>query len=113
MQDEPADTKPPASAAEVLAELLHVLVELRDQPRRPRGLGPCDVLTVPEAIAVLGMREPDAKRWLAEHSLVREVAGRPRVIAGDLTEAIRDAGRKGPDARAVAPVRRLPLSKRL
>ena len=113
MNDEPADTQPPANAADVLAELVRVLVELRAQPKKPRGLGPCDVLTVPEAIAVLGMREPDAKRWLAEHELIREVAGRQRVIAGDLTEAIRNAGRKGPNARAVAPVRRLPLSSRL
>lgn len=110
MHDEPAETPPLESASDVLAELVRTL---RDQSRRPRGLGPCDVLTVPEAVALLGMREPDARRWLAEHDLIHEVAGRQRVIAGDLTEAIRSAGRKGPSARKVAPVRRLPLSSRL
>jgi hypothetical protein len=65
------------------------------------------------AVALLGMREPDARRWLAEYDLIHEVAGRQRVIAGDLTEAIRSAGRKGPSVRKVAPVRRLPLSSRL
>lgn len=115
----------PATPADALGPLVTVLGQIRDQlvridptgkrskSARPVGVGPCDVLTVPEAVAMLGMREPEARGWLADHDLVHDVAGRERVIAGDLAEAIRGTGKKGPQARAVAPVRRLPLSTRV
>lgn len=55
--------------------------------RRPTGLGPCDLLTVPQACAVLGMAESDARALLQERGLVRLYAGRPRVVAGELVAA--------------------------
>jgi hypothetical protein len=119
---QPESTSDDAEAvADVVALLVAALTQLREAEAaerrpaktRPVGLGPCDVITVPEAVAILGMREPDARRWLAEHDLVHDVAGRERVIAGDLVEAIRGTGKKGPSPRAVAPVRRLPLSNRV
>lgn len=80
-----------------------------DDHDRPRGLGPCDVLTEAEAVAVLAMREADGKRWLRDRGLVHDVDGRGRVIAGDLVAAIRDAGGPRRATRAVAPV--APLRK--
>jgi hypothetical protein len=119
---QPESTSDDADAvADALALLVAALGQLREAEAcerrpakaRPVGLGPCDVITVPEAVAMLGMREPDARRWLADHDLVHDVAGRERVIAGDLVEAIRGTGKRGPSPRAVAPVRRLPLSNRV
>ncbi len=80
-----------------------------------RGLGPCDVLTVEEAVAVIGIRRSDALRWMAGLELIHDVAGRRRVIAGDLAEAIRGNGGKvrDRDARVARPVMKLPLSPNL
>jgi len=65
----------------------------RRDTRRP--LGPCSILTVDEAVTELGMTDQVARRWLQEQGLVHLVAGRRRVIAGDLVEAIRCASREG------------------
>lgn len=104
-------------AVDILAQLMRLSGSAKrgrvTSAARPVGLGPCDVLTMAEAIAMLGMREPDARRWLANHSLVHDVAGRERVIAGDLAEAIRGTGKTGLSPRAVAPVRKLPMSTRV
>ena len=80
-----------------------------------RGLGPCDVLTVEEAVAVIGIRRSDALRWMAGLEIIHEVAGRRRVIAGDLAEAIRGNGGKvrERDARVARPVMKLPFSPNL
>lgn len=79
-------------------------------PDKPRGLGPCDILTVAEAVSVLAMRETDGRLWLRERRLVHDVAGRERVICGDLVEAIRLGGRRPPSSRAVSAIRPLPLT---
>jgi hypothetical protein len=79
---------------------------------KPRGLGPCDVLTVTEAVAVLAMRDADGRAWLRARGLIHDVDGRERVICGDLVEMIRSVGRRSTarSGRAVAPVRYLPLT---
>lgn len=38
-----------------------------------------DVITVSRAVRRLGIRESDARAWLAERRLIVEVAGQPRV----------------------------------
>jgi len=80
-----------------------------------RGLGPCDVLTVEEAVAVIGIRRADAMRWMAGLDLIHDVAGRRRVIAGDLVQAIRGNGGnvRERDARVARPAMKLPLSPNL
>jgi hypothetical protein len=80
-----------------------------------RGLGPCDVLTVEEAVAVIGIRRADALRWMEGLGVIHDVAGRKRVVAGDLVEAIRGNGGRvrEKDARVVRPVMKLPLSPNL
>jgi len=71
----------------------------RKDARRP--LGPCSLLTVGEAIAELGMTDRVARQWLRDQDLICLVAGRRRVVAGDLVDAIRDASREGsPPKRA-------------
>ncbi len=50
---------------------------------------PHDLLSVPQTVRRLGMRAGDARAWLAENQLVRRVAGRDRVIWGDVLDAIR------------------------
>ena len=79
------------------------------------GLGPCDVLTVEEAVAVIGIRRADALRWMDGLGVIHDVAGRKRVVAGDLVEAIRGNGGRvrEKDARAVRAMRKLPLSSSL
>jgi hypothetical protein len=53
------------------------------------GLSAGDVLTPSEAARALRMREADALTWLRDRGLVRAVAGRERVIWGDVLSAIR------------------------
>lgn len=75
------------------------------RPRR-RELGPCNVLTISEAVAELGMCEADGREWLEAKGLVnhpgraRRTSG--RVIAADLVEAIK-ACRGEPEPRRRAP----------
>lgn len=66
-----------------------------------RPLGPCNLLTLGEAIRELGVRHSDGRAWLIEHGLVRLVAGRRRVIAGELIEAIQASPLEG-DGKAAA-----------
>lgn len=54
---------------------------------RLRGLGPCDLLTIAEAVRVLGIREREGRALLVRRGLVRHYAGRPRVLVGDLVAA--------------------------
>jgi hypothetical protein len=61
-----------------------------------RAIGPCNILTVHEAVRELGIRHMDAVRWLEARKLIHMVAGRRRVIAGDLIEAIRSLTVDGP-----------------
>jgi hypothetical protein len=53
------------------------------------GLGSGDVLTVTSAARALHMREADARAWLRDEDLIRTVAGRERVLWGDVLAAIR------------------------
>ena len=53
------------------------------------GLGVGDVLTVTTAAKALHMREVDARAWLEKRGLVLRVAGRERVIWGDVLVAMR------------------------
>lgn len=46
------------------------------------------VLTVAAACRALRMREGDARRWLREKGLIREVAGRRRVVWGEILDAM-------------------------
>ena len=58
---------------------------------RGRLVGP--LLTVSEAIRVLGIRATDARRWLHRHGLISEALGagvRRRVVLVDLLQAVRD-----------------------
>ena len=64
--------------------------------RAGRLLGPCNVLTVPEAIAELGMNKEDGRAWLASRNLIkhpgRERRGSGRVLASELAEAVAATG---------------------
>ncbi len=64
---------------------------------------------------MIGIRRADALRWMGGLELIHDVAGRRRVIAGDLAEAIRGNGGKvrEQDAGVARPVRKLPLSNSL
>lgn len=79
----------------------------------PRPLSPASVLTVREAVRELKLRRDDGIAWLNEHGLVRDVAGRQRVIWGDVLDAIRGRahGSSEPVELKVQAVRRLPLSR--
>lgn len=70
-----------------------------------RPLGPCNLLTLAEAIRELGVRHADGRAWLIEHGLVRLVAGRRRVIAGELIEAIQASPLEGDGKAAAAKAR--------
>jgi len=51
------------------------------------------LLTVSEAIQVLGIRATDARRWLYRHGLISKALGggrRRRVVLADLLQAVRD-----------------------
>jgi len=77
----------------------------RSMPSRSqRALGPCSILTVGEAVAELGMRDADAIAWLREHDLICMVAGRRRVVAGDLADAVR--GAPSPSSKPAKPRKR-------
>jgi hypothetical protein len=54
---------------------------------RAIGLGPCDLLSLPEVAKVLRIREKDARKFCQARGLVRYFAGRARVVAGDLARA--------------------------
>ena len=66
------------------------------------GLGVGDVLTVSAAARALGIREAEARAWLRGCDLVRHVAGRERVIWGDVLAAIR-RGDEPPEKDAPRP----------
>ena len=68
----------------------------------PRGLGPCDRLTVEQALRWLGMGDADGRRFLRDRDLIRRYSGRPRVIVGELVAAHDDAWDERQKARAAA-----------
>ena len=51
-----------------------------DRRLSPRPLGREDVLTVAEAARELKLRDADARAWLTQRHLIKDVAGRGRVI---------------------------------
>ena len=54
-----------------------------------RPLGAHDILTVVAAVTELGMGRADAVTWLSQNGLIIKVAGRRRVIWGDVVNAAR------------------------
>ena len=88
-------------------ELLDLLREIRDALRdrgAPRGLGPCDLLTIEQAARVLKMGDADAETFLERRKLIRRYGDRRRVVAGELVAAHDAALREGRrTARAEAP----------
>lgn len=52
-------------------------------------LGAAAILSVVTAVALMPLAEADARRWLEEHGLVHDLAGRRVVIWGDVLEALR------------------------
>ena len=60
-----------------------------DRRVSPRPLGDHDVLTVGEVARELKIRDADARRWVDEQELVVLVAGRRRVIWGQVIETLR------------------------
>jgi hypothetical protein len=64
-------------------------------PERPTGLGPGDLLTVSEAARAMRMREAEARSWLRGEGLVRHLAGRERVIWGDVLARLRAVDLEG------------------
>lgn len=76
----------------------------------PRGLGPCDLLTLEQACRVLRMNDADGRAFLAARGLVKHFAGRPRVVAGELVQASDEAQVEAPaPARPRTPLRRVSL----
>ncbi len=51
-------------------------------------LGPWDILSVPEVVKRLKIRNGDARRWLREQGLIRNVLGRERVLWGDVLRSL-------------------------
>lgn len=70
----------------------------------PRGLGPCDLLTLEAACRVLKMSDAEGRAFLVARGLVRHFAGRPRVVAGELVRAHDEADQE--------PVQQVPLALR-
>jgi len=66
----------------------------------PRGLGPCDRLTVDEALAWLGMGDADGRLFLRERGLIKYYKGRRRVLAGELAAADDDSWKREQARRA-------------
>ena len=60
-----------------------------DRRLSPRPLGREDVLTIAEAARELKLRDADARAWLTQRLLIKDVAGRGRVIWGDVLDALR------------------------
>ena len=87
--------------------------KLPKKRKRHRELGPANILTVPDAIAELGMGKEDGREWLEANELVyhpgRPRRGSGRVIASDLIDALKST-RGRPGSRRLAPTR-LPLPK--
>ena len=100
--------------AEVLTEVLPSGRDGRKTKQdRLRQLGPCNMLTVNDAIAELGMGKDEGKEWLEAKGLVHH-PGRPRrgsgrVIVSELIEALKST-RGRPGSRRLAPTK-LPLPK--
>jgi len=65
----------------------------------PRGLGPCDRLTVDEALAWLGMGDADGRLFLRERGLIKFYKGRRRILAGELAAADDDSWEQRQRAR--------------
>ena len=83
-------------------------------PAERRAIGPCNILTVREAVWELGIRHADAIRWMEARKLIHLVAGRKRVIAGDLAYAIRSLAAQAapePCPRGVKSLLDLPLAE--
>lgn len=59
------------------------------------------VLTEAEAVALLPVRDSDARAWLRSQGLVRQLAGRPVVRWADVLDAL--AGDRRPEPRPPAP----------
>lgn len=58
---------------------------------RPRGLGPCDLLTADELAAYLHCRPADAQDWADVHGLRLRGPGRAALyLVGDIDQALRD-----------------------
>jgi hypothetical protein len=98
---------------EIADGILQLLVSARkDRRMRRRPLGPCNVLTIPEALAELAMGDSDGLAWLHAEKLIRhpgrERRGSGRVLASELMEAIGRSG--GAPKRLQAPTT-LPLKR--
>jgi len=88
---------------EAIVELTAVgrqFLRLQDGP--PRGLGPCDLISVEEACRVMEMRDAAGEKWLEANGLIQWRDGRRRVCAGDLarTHDTRKRSRKAPHKSA-------------
>jgi hypothetical protein len=75
----------------------------------PRGLGPCDLLTVEQACRVLRMNDREGRAFLVARGLVKHFAGRPRVVAGELVRAFDEADQEEPARPAAPALRRVSL----
>lgn len=53
------------------------------------ALGADAVLPLQQAAALLPMADREAREWLRDRGLVRQLAGRDVVIWGDITDALR------------------------
>jgi len=69
-------------------------------PVPPPPASTADVLSVAEVARRLGMRREDVALWLRERRLVFDVAGRSRVVWGDVLDALR-----GPAEGPLRPLR--------
>lgn len=69
-------------------------------------LGSAAILSLRQAAALLPIGDAEGRRWLRNHGLVRNLAGREVVIWEDITNALR-AEAEAPDAAPVEPRRPL------
>jgi hypothetical protein len=80
-----------------------------------KSLSPTDVVSVSVAARALHIRDSVAAGWLRKHGLVLQIAGRQRVIWGDVLEAARHHAPAAASERTRRPatnaVRSLPRMK--
>jgi hypothetical protein len=98
---------------EIADGILQLLISARkDRRMRRRPLGPCNVLTIPEALAELAMGDSDGLAWLHAEKLIRHPGrdrrGSGRVLASELADAI---GRSGGAPKPHHAPPRLPMKR--
>lgn len=60
------------------------------------ALGAAAILSVADAVRLLPVRDGDARAWLAERGLIRDLRGASVVVWGDVVAALQSEERSAP-----------------